>query len=397
MIRRAGIRLVGTADFVRYNGSMQRSTDVLVIGGGVIGLTTAYELARAGRHVIVVDRGQMGREASWAGAGIIPPGNPKRALGPYERLRAMSAILFEELATKLALESGIDTGYRVCGGIEFPESEDDKPPVEAWTWEGIEWTLCNALTLKQFEPGLVPPVTPAYLLPELAQVRNPRHLKALIAAAMRLGVTLCPECSVYGYSIAGRKLVAADTRQGSIEANQFVICAGAWSRRVVGALCFALPMFPVRGQILLLRLPAPIFSHVLIQGKRYLVPRDDGRVLVGSTEDYVCFDRNTVESDLEELHAFAVKLVPALAGAEIESSWAGLRPGAPDGLPFIGPMPELDNVWVAAGHFRAGIHLSPATARVICQMVCGETTAVPMDAFRLDRALDAPIRPAFRS
>src|SRR5262245_29330204 len=269
---------------------MQRSTDVLVIGGGVIGLTTACELARAGRRVIVVDRGQLGCGASWAGAGIIPPGNPKRAIGPYERLRAISAVLFPEFATKLALESGIDTGYRVCGGIEFPDGEEEKLPIEAWTWEGIEWTLCNALTLKQLEPALVPPVTPAYSLPGLAQVRNPRYLKALIGAATRLGVKLCPECSVCGYSISGRKVVAADTRHGAIDADQFVICTGAWSRRVVGALCFALPMFPVRGQILLLRMRSPIFSRVLMQGKRYLVPRDDGHVLVGSTEDYVGFE-----------------------------------------------------------------------------------------------------------
>jgi glycine oxidase len=376
---------------------MQRVTDVLVIGGGVIGLTTACELARAKRKVVVCDRGPLGREASWAGAGIIPPGNPKRAVGPYEKLRAVSAVLFEELATKLTLESGIDTGYRVCGGIEFPEDADDKLPLDAWSWEGIEWTKSNALTLKQLEPNLVPPLTPGYFLPGLAQVRNPRHLKALIAAATRLGVTLCPDCSVSGYAISGRRMVAADTRGGSIEADQYVICAGAWSRRVVGALCFALPMFPVRGQMLLLRLPVPAFTRVLLQGKRYLVPRDDGRVLVGSTEDYVGFDRQTVAADLDDLHKFALRLVPALEGAEIESSWAGLRPGTPDGLPFIGPMPELDNVWVAAGHFRAGIHLSPATARVIGQMMCGETPAVPVEAFRLDRPMDAPIRAAFRS
>jgi glycine oxidase len=375
---------------------MQRITDVLVIGGGIIGLTTACELARAGRRVIVCDRGKLGHEASWAGAGIIPPGNPRRAVGPYEQLRAISSVLFAELSTRLALESGIDTGYRVSGGIEFPETGSDTLPLAAWTGEGIEWKRCDQPALKTLEPGLEAPSV-GFHLPGMAQVRNPRHLKALMAVATRLGVGLCSDCAVTGYSVHSQRVTAADTRGGLVIADQFVICAGAWSRRVAGALRFALPIFPVRGQMVLLRLPARIFSRVILQGKRYLVPRDDGRVLVGSTEDYVGFDRRTFAADLEELRGFALRLVPGLAAAEVEASWAGLRPGTADGLPFIGPMPELENVWVAAGHFRAGIHLSPATGRIMSQLVCGEAPAIPVDAFRLDRPTDAPIRPAFRS
>jgi glycine oxidase len=376
---------------------MQRITDVLVIGGGVIGLSTACELARAGRRVVLCDRGKLGQEASWAGAGIIPPGNPHRAAGDYEKLRAISSVLFAEVATKLLHETGIDIGYRVCGGIEFPVPGEEPLPVEAWNGEGIEWTRANTLTLKQLEAKLVPPVTPGYFLPALAQVRNPRYLKALIALATRLGVDLLPECGVRGYSIQGRRVVAADTKGGPVTADHYVVCGGAWSRRIVGVLRFALPLFPVRGQMVLLKTPTPIITRVILQGKRYIVPRDDGHVLVGSTEDYVGFNRKTEPKDLDELRQFAIALVPELKSVEVEATWAGLRPGTQDGLPFMGPLPETENVWVAAGHFRAGIQLSPATARIMAQLICGEEPIVPVEAFRLTRPAAGPFRPAFRS
>jgi glycine oxidase len=376
---------------------MPAVTDVLIIGGGVIGLTTACELARAGRRVVVSDKGALGAEASWAGAGIIPPGNPKRAVGPYERLRAVSSTIFAELSTWLQHVSGVDTSYRVCGAIEFACEEEGPPPLEAWSREGIAWEECDSTALQRLEPNLAPQPVRAFHVPGLAQVRNPRHLKALIAAATRLGVVLYPNHGVNGFSIRGRRVTAADAKGGAIFADHYVVCAGAWSRRLVGALRLALPLFPVRGQMLLLRMAAPPATHVLIQGCRYIVPRDDGRVLVGSTEDYVGFTKQTVAADLDDLRSFAVRLVPVLASAEVESSWAGLRPGTVDGLPYIGPIPGFENAWLAAGHFRAGIQLSPGTAKIITQLLTGEDPIVPVEAFRVDRPIRGPMRPAFRS
>lgn len=366
---------------------MQRIADVMIIGGGVIGLTTACELARSGRHVVVCDRGKLGREASWAAAGIIPPGTPRRSNTPWQQIRAVGSVLFAELANKLALESGIDAGYRVCGGIEFAETPDDRQLLDTWKNDGVEVEPLDRTQIKKREPSVLPQAAPAVHLPGMAQVRPPRHLRALIASAQRLGVVLLADCRVSGYSIQGQRVNTVDTKEGPVTAAQYVICAGAWSRRVAGALRYALPLFPVRGQMLLLKLPSPAFGHVLLQGKRYLVPRDDGRVLVGSTEDHVGFDQKTVQTDLDDLRDFALRIVPQLSSAEIESSWAGLRPGTPDGLPLIGPLPELDNVWVATGHFRSGIHLSAVTARVVGQALSGEEPIVPFDAFRLDRPM----------
>jgi glycine oxidase len=141
----------------------------------------------------------------------------------------------------------------------------------------------------------------------------------------------------------------------------------------------------VRGQIALLQTGRPLIRRVLLQGARYLVPRPDGRVLAGSTEEDAGFDKRTTAGAIAELVRFAASLVPALAGAHLERCWAGLRPGSPDGLPFLGPVPGLANLFVAAGHFRAGIQLSPATGLVMKELLLGQRPSVALEAFRLDR------------
>jgi glycine oxidase len=376
---------------------MSDAADVLIIGGGVIGLTTACELARAGKHVMVCDKGPLGREASWAGAGIIPPGNFKRATSPDESLRALSSTLFAELSAWLEHMTGVNPGYRVCGGIEFFPTDGDPPPIQDWTRQGIAWEACDLESLAHLEPQLAAPPARSIHFPGLAQVRSPRLIQALIAAATRLGVILCPQRMINGFSISGRQITAADASGGAVFASQYLVCAGAWSRRLLGALRLTLPLFPVRGQMLLLKLPSPPISRVVIVGPRYLVPRDDGRVLVGSTEDHVGFNRKTVAADLEQLHEFALRLVPALGSAKVEGSWAGLRPGTHDGLPFLGPIPGFENAWIASGHFRSGIHLAPGTAKIMTQLICGDKSIIPVDEFRVDRPKCSAVRPAFRS
>lgn len=370
--------------------------DVLVIGGGVIGLTSAYYLARAGAKVCVCDRGQLGREASWAGAGIIPPGNPQRAKAPLDRLRALSAATFPVLSLELGEATGIDNGYRRCGGLELPRDEGDAPPLDAWNAEGISWELCDAAQLWRYEPRISPAVNRAYHLPDMGQVRNPRHLRALIAALTGLGVRFHTEDRLLGFSGRGR-VERANMAWGPIRADAYLVCLGAWTGELLGDMQLSCKVKPVRGQMLLLRTPAPVIRRVVMEGRRYLVPRDDGRVLVGSTEEDVGFDSSTTREVLDDLRQFAVGLVPDLGRAEVERSWAGLRPGNADGLPTLGRVPGYDNLWVAAGHYRAGILLSPATGMVMAQAIRGEPTDVPLEAFRIDRAPANPVRPAFQS
>jgi glycine oxidase len=376
-----------------YNSRMPHP-DVAIIGGGIIGLTSAYFLARAGVSIAVYDRGDLGREASWAGAGILPPGNPARAATSADKLRGIGSERFPHFSAELRERTGIDNGYRRCGAIEFLTSEDaDVPGV--WAAEEIAFERLTLAEAKKLEPlGVVE--GEAYLLPNCAQVRNPWHLRALVAACERIGVQLHTNSAVEAWEGTRDRIEAIRFTSGArVSAGRFVLAAGAWSEKLLGALGHHPHVHPVRGQIALLRGEGP--SRVLMLGNRYLVPRGDGLTLVGSTEEpEVGFEKRTTPEGIAELLAFAARTVPVLGSAKLETSWAGLRPGSPDGLPFIGPVPGWDNVYVAAGHFRAGVQLSIGTAQALCELLTGQPVSVPLDAFALDRTPSAT-RSAFRS
>jgi len=363
-----------------YKANMANHPDVLIVGGGVIGLSAAYFLAREGARVALVDKGDFGQEASWAGAGIIPPGDPTAARTAYEKFRAASAALLPELSAELRERTGIDNGYVRCGGLEVLRAGDD--PDAEWRGEGASCELVEGReALHRLEPALSPAVTRACHLPGLAQLRNPRHLKALDAACRQLGVTMLPGRPVQGFDAARGRASAARTDVGPLPAGQFLVAAGPWSDPLLEGFGWRPVVRPVRGQIVLLNPGRPLFRCVLMQGARYLVPRTDGLVLAGSTEEDVGFDRRTTAAGVAELLGLAVALVPELAGAHMERCWAGLRPGSPDGLPFIGRVPGTENVFVAAGHFRAGIQLSAATALALKELILGQRPSLSLEPF----------------
>ena len=375
---------------------MADHADVLILGGGVIGLTTAYFLAREGVGVALIDKGDLGREASWAGAGIIPPAGERPPRTPIDRLRAFSSAMYPELSRCLREQTGIDNGYHVCGGLELMDPGHPLP-VEEWRDEGIAFAELEGDALRAVEPALSPALPRAYHLPGMAQVRNPRHLKALIAACEAQGVRLYPHRPAIALVRTGRRIDAVQTDQGALPAGQFLIAAGAWTDGLLESVGVRLGVRPVRGQIALLQTEAVRPRPVLLQSKRYLVTRADGRVLVGSTEEDAGFDARPTAAAIAGLLAFAAELVPSLAGAAVERCWAGLRPGSPDGLPFLGRVPGFSNLFIAAGHFRAGIQLSPGTAQVMTDLLLGREPVVPLEAFRLDRPPAPPERTAFRS
>jgi glycine oxidase len=184
--------------------------------------------------------------------------------------------------------------------------------------------------------------------------------------------------------------VAVRTATGRMVADQFLVAAGAWTDTLLDQVGWCPGVHPVRGQIALLNTSRPLFRRILLDGARYLVPRPDGRVLVGSTEEDAGFDKRTTAGAIADLLALAGSLVPALAEAHVERCWAGLRPGSPDGLPFLGPVPGIDNLLVAAGHFRAGIQLSPGTGLVMKDLLLGRKPGVSLEPFRLDRKTASP-------
>jgi glycine oxidase len=377
---------------------MRTQPDVLVIGGGVIGLTTAYFLGREGAAVQVLDRSAPGTEASWAGAGIIPPGHPERATTPYDRLRAESSRAFPALSAELRERTGIDNGYRVCGGIEVFELTN--PAIlDMWAAEGISHTPLDADDLRRLEPAAEIPPAECYHLPDMAQVRNPRHLRALVAGCENFGVRIAANVPVVRLETSDGRVTAAISEAGvRFSADRYLIASGAWSDRLLRQLGLQAGVHPVRGQMVLFHPNRPLLRHVVCVEKRYLVPRDDGRILVGSTEEPEAgFEKRTTEAGIAALTEFAIRVVPKLAGLAPEKSWAGLRPGSPDGMPHLGRIPGIDNAFVAAGHYRAGIQLSAATGRVMTDLIAGRQPSIPIEAFRPDRPPSPPVQTAFRS
>ncbi len=400
---------------------MTSHPDVAIIGGGIIGLSSAYYLARAGLSVSVFDRTDFGTEASWAGAGILPPGNPERAATPIDKLRAIGSIRFPELSDELRDLTGIDNGYRHCGAIEFLQAHE-ADVLDLWRDEGIKYELLDAKRYAEVEPAVSPVWGIPYHLPGCAQVRNPWHMRALVAACGKIGVKLYPHIEAAGFEtngnrITGLRVARSTSEQGICRAGRFLIAAGAWSADFLDSLAAsATPpyessqfivwdsehgtswVYPVRGQIVLLKTEPSLLRGVVMVGKRYLVPRGDGHVLVGSTEDNPgWFEKGNTADGVSDLLAFARQTVTRLGSAEVVKFWSGLRPGSPDGLPYIGVVPGWENAFVASGHFRAGVQLSVGTAQAIAELLTGQPTCVPLEAFALNRLPDLNLKQAFRS
>lgn len=371
-------------------------SECLIIGGGVVGLSLAYELASTTRDwkVRVVDRQDVGREASWAGAGILPPANPRTAVHPLDQLRGLACELHQDWARRLRDETGIDTGYRRCGGLYLATT-----PGEAASLHGLaalldeEQVACERLTGEQLartEPALTELVRSgrvfaALRLPDEAQLRNPRHLRALRDACVRRGIEILTDVAVERFEVSRRRVTAAHTTRGALIADRYCVTAGAWSATVLASIGVSVGVVPIRGQMILYRGHRPLLTHVVNEGPRYLVPRDDGRLLAGSTEEEAGFDKRTTDEGLAGLHAFAARLVPALRDAQVENSWAGLRPGSYDGLPYLGAAPDCENLFVASGHFRSGLFLSPATAFVMAALMRDERPSIDLTPFRVSR------------
>jgi glycine oxidase len=377
------------------------NSDIIIVGGGVIGLSIAYVLAREGVRATLLDRREFGREASWAGAGLIPPHTERLTVHPTVDLRSWSAVLYPEWSAALAEETGIDNGYRRTGGVDVArtsrEDQELRTAAGRWRVEGIVYERMAPRDFARVEPALSPELLSAYFLPDRAQIRNPRHLKALVSSAASRGVGLRPGVEVLGFDVDGGRVTAVRTAEGRLPCGVAVVAAGPWSAALLEGVGVRVPTPPVKGEIVLLRGERPLLRRVVEHGKNYLVPRDDGRILIGATEEDAGFDVEPTTIGRQTLLDEAIRLCPILAEAEVERTWAGLRPGSIDTRPYLGHAPGLSNLIVATGHKRSGLQLAPATAEVIADLALGRPPRIDLTPFRPDRPPGDQSDPAFRS
>jgi glycine oxidase len=339
--------------------------DCVIIGGGVIGLATALELRRRGATVTVVERGTAGAEASWAGGGLLLPLMPWDYEPAVTDLALHSAALYPEWTAMLAEMSGVDPEWRQSGMLIAGD-----PGIRAKQWCS-EHNFPHAFVSARSKVPQLGVECEALWLPQVAQVRNPRLMRALAGAATRAGVEIREHTEALEFKIDDSSLVSLDTSRGVLQAGNYLVCAGAWSAAWLGVHAAGLPVKPMKGEMLLYRAQPGWLSAVVYDGRVYVIPRDDGHVLVGSTTEDRGFDKSLTPAARDRLAAQAQALLPELAQLPRIGHWAGLRPGSPKNLPIIARHPRFRNLYVNTGHFRYGITMAPASAQLCADLVIG--------------------------
>jgi len=344
--------------------------DCIVIGGGVAGLASAEALLQRGHTVTVLERAQCGLESSWAGGGILSPLCPWDYAEAVTRLTNRGAALFPAWADALLRETGIDPEYLVSGMCVLPPF--DRAAALGW---------CAAHHVR-VEQGADAAASEALLLPDVAQVRNPRLMRALRRRVELLGARIIEQCSVSEVVAQAGRVQKLATSLGDFSAERYILTAGAWSTQVMGQHALNLDIKPIRGQMLLFKFDQPPFTRILLQKDLYLIPRRDGHVLAGSTLEDTGFDKSTTRAASDYLRQRAEAIFPQLKGMPLVSHWSGLRPGSPDNIPAIGPHPRLENLYINSGHFRYGVTMAAASVEILVNDLTGAPQVLDVTPYR---------------
>lgn len=340
----------------------------LVVGGGVIGMLTALQLREAGHRVTLFERGDTGRESSWAGGGIVSPLFPWRYLDSVTRLATWSQNAYPVLCSELFRQTGVDPEYTLSGLIVVaPEEVETAVAWAAQHDRAIE--VIDQAGFRYLEPEAETPAETALWMPTVCQVRNPRLARALRERLRQTGVDVHTGEGVKRLLVDDDRCHGVMTETGETHADAVIVCAGAWSGELLGDLPSPPAIEPVRGQMLMFKTAPGTITRMVLEANRYVIPRRDGRTLFGSTIEHVGFDKQTTDDARVELYEIATARFPVLRDAPVEGHWAGLRPSSPAGVPYIGRHPQVDGLFVNAGQFRNGIVLAPASARLVTDLV----------------------------
>jgi len=370
------------------------SFDVVIAGGGLIGGSIALELALAGMKVGLYDSREPGREASWASAGMISPAPESPAMIPFMPMSLGSVALYPELIRRVEDLTGKNVGYRKDGALDAilagDVQEELSTIIALQHGVGLRAEALSAEQARELEPALTEEIEAAIFRPDEASLDNRIFTEAVLEAARIRGAQIFAGNGAAAIWKEGGRSKGLILEQGRVEAKWTIIAAGCFSARIEGVAPYA-PVFPAKGQMVALRCESVNLRHVLWVDHTYLVPRNDGRIIAGSTIERTGFDRDVTAGGIQKILGGAMLLVPALEKARIEETWAGLRPDSPDHLPIIGAT-DVDGLLMATGHFRSGILLAPITARLIGEWVTEQRVSLDWERFSPMRFLEASRR-----
>jgi glycine oxidase len=356
--------------------NLSQIANILIIGGGVIGLSLARELNKKGvKKITILERGKAGQESSFAAAGILAPQAEAEKADIFFQFCNDSKNLYLNFAEQLLAETAVDIELDRNGTLYLAFTETDVAEIRCrFEWQkkaGLAIEHLNANEARKAEPFVSPDVREALFFPHDWQVENRKLLAALQKYAKLNDIEIIENAEVKSLLIENDKVTGAETAEGKKFAETVVLATGAWTSLIESGedALSRLNVKPIRGQILSFRTAKRLFSKVVYSPRGYLVPRVDGRILIGATVEDAGFDKNITLSGTKFLLETASEISPSLAGLDISDNWAGLRPFAADGLPILGTFPEIENLHIATAHYRNGILLAPLTAKILADKI----------------------------
>ncbi len=352
-------------------------TDVLIVGGGLIGMLSAIELHRAGASVQILERSALGGESSWAGGGILSPLYPWRYDDAINALAKYGHQHYPQIAQQLYDDGGVDPEYVRSGLMMLDQEESEQALAWSRKW-GMEMLQTQPSSI---EPNLNANYTKALHMPAIGQMRNPRLMQSLRAALKSYAIAYQEHSNVERLQISQGRVNGVVAAGKKYTASHVVIAGGAWSAEIIQQYASAPKVEPVKGQMIVFSKMPELLTSIVLNRGRYLIPRKDGRIVVGSTLEYQGFDKTTHTDARNDLRQAAIEVLPALKNIEIEKQWAGLRPGSAEGIPYICEHPKVSGLFINAGHFRNGVIIGAASARLVADLVLKRESMFDVHAY----------------
>jgi glycine oxidase len=374
---------------------MMKKVDAIIVGGGIIGSSIAYHMSARGMKVILLERDTLGSQASNAAAGMLAVQAEISEAGPMFDMARASRALFPQLATDLRELTGIDIGLKRKGMFRVAATKTDVEEVQRLldfqksVGEQATWLLVEQV--RQREPGISSEIQGAMFVEEDSHVDAPELCLAFAKAAAVLGAQIMEYTEVKSLLSAQGRITGVVTSKGDLLANQVIIASGTWSGSLLAQAGLTCPIYPVKGECFSVLSYSPLLTSTVFSDGCYLVPKKGGRIVVGATMIEHSYDRRTTLGGISKLLDAAKQILPGIVETEWERAWSGLRPQTLDGLPYLGEHPKWKGLYVAAGHYRKGILLSPMTGKLVADWAEGKTEKVlSLEAFRVDRHQNVP-------